>query len=287
MQKLLTFNRNESRRGQVFRPPFFVLLWPAILAALLLLGAIQTINNHPGIVHSADGLVTGALILAYLVWFAGIFWMRDRLRVVHQALSTSIRAHILMAIGVAITVPLILLHSGFTAVIFADIGMIAFAIDGWTGLIPIAVLAGLFFTEVARPGQASDSAIAGSALSIVSTTALVYTLATVMRQRNERGRLITELRNAHERLQVSAAREIEIAALRERNRLAREMHDSLGHALVLIAIKIEAAQRLAAVDPDRASAEWEETKALVRSTMGDLRSSLAGPARASTGAEAV
>jgi signal transduction histidine kinase len=41
-------------------------------------------------------------------------------------------------------------------------------------------------------------------------------------------------------------------------------------------MKIEAAQRLQAVDPKRAAAEWEATKALVRSTMSDLRSSLAG-----------
>jgi signal transduction histidine kinase len=54
------------------------------------------------------------------------------------------------------------------------------------------------------------------------------------------------------------------------------MHDSLGHALVSIAIKLEAVQRLYAVDVERASAEMEETKALVRSTMADLRSSLAG-----------
>jgi signal transduction histidine kinase len=54
------------------------------------------------------------------------------------------------------------------------------------------------------------------------------------------------------------------------------MHDSLGHALVSIAIKLEAVQRLYAVDAERATAEMEETKALVRSTMADLRSSLAG-----------
>lgn len=41
-------------------------------------------------------------------------------------------------------------------------------------------------------------------------------------------------------------------------------------------MKIEAAQRLQAVDPDRAAGEWEDTKALVRSTMADLRNSLAG-----------
>ncbi|HEY8287579.1 MAG TPA: sensor histidine kinase, partial [Chloroflexota bacterium] len=50
----------------------------------------------------------------------------------------------------------------------------------------------------------------------------------------------------------------------------------LGHALVSIAIKLEAARLLNAVDTSRANTELEETAALVRSTMTDLRHSLAG-----------
>lgn len=53
------------------------------------------------------------------------------------------------------------------------------------------------------------------------------------------------------------------------------MHDVLGHALSLVAVKIEAAQRLQAVDPERASAELDATKELVRQSMSDLRASLA------------
>src|SRR5262249_22518927 len=58
-------------------------------------------------------------------------------------------------------------------------------------------------------------------------------------------------------------------------RMAREMHDGLGHALSLVAVKIEAAQRLQTVDPARAAAELEATKELVRRSMADLRASLA------------
>jgi signal transduction histidine kinase len=105
---------------------------------------------------------------------------------------------------------------------------------------------------------------------------LVYTMVLMRKQNTERDRLFSELEAAHEQLRLASAHEAELAALRERNRLAREMHDSLGHALVLIAIKIEAAQRLQAVAPGRAAQEWEDTKALVRSTMTELRHSLAG-----------
>ncbi|MEO7911071.1 MAG: sensor histidine kinase, partial [Roseiflexaceae bacterium] len=65
------------------------------------------------------------------------------------------------------------------------------------------------------------------------------------------------------------------AALRERARLAREMHDSLGHALVVVNVKLEAAQRLYAVEAGRGAAELEATRALVRATMTELRRSLA------------
>jgi signal transduction histidine kinase len=63
--------------------------------------------------------------------------------------------------------------------------------------------------------------------------------------------------------------------LRERARLAREMHDSLGHALVTVNVKLEAAQRLYARDPRRGDAELEATRALVRAALADLRRTLA------------
>lgn len=87
--------------------------------------------------------------------------------------------------------------------------------------------------------------------------------------------LVGELRRAKAAVEAAAAEREELAALRERTRLAREMHDSLGHALVLVNVKLEAAQRLYARDRERGDAELEATRALVRGTMGELRDSLA------------
>jgi signal transduction histidine kinase len=87
--------------------------------------------------------------------------------------------------------------------------------------------------------------------------------------------LVVELRATKAQLEEALQTEKEVAVLRERARLAREMHDVLGHALVLVAVKIEAAQRLQSVDPARAAAELEATKQLVRQSMAELRASLA------------
>jgi signal transduction histidine kinase len=53
--------------------------------------------------------------------------------------------------------------------------------------------------------------------------------------------LLAEVERAHRQLQVYAERVAELAATEERNRIAREIHDSLGHALIAITLQLEKA----------------------------------------------
>lgn len=117
--------------------------------------------------------------------------------------------------------------------------------------------------------------IAGSAFVILIWVLLAALLAMLFSQRYQLLDVVAELRRAKAALEAAAAQQEELAVLRERTRLAREMHDSLGHALVSVNVKLEAAQRLYRVDQVRGDAELEATRALVRSTMGELRRSLA------------
>lgn len=92
----------------------------------------------------------------------------------------------------------------------------------------------------------------------------------------ERAQLIQELEAARKEVELARQRDAEVAALTERERLARELHDSLGHSLVTLSVQLEAAQRLCAIDPGRAGSVLEQMKQLVRSSMEELRRSLAG-----------
>jgi signal transduction histidine kinase len=87
--------------------------------------------------------------------------------------------------------------------------------------------------------------------------------------------LILELEAAKRELQLARDREIELAKLRERERLARDLHDNLGHALVTLTVQLEAVQRLLPVDAARAAQLLEEMKSLSRSSTEALRRSLA------------
>jgi signal transduction histidine kinase len=103
----------------------------------------------------------------------------------------------------------------------------------------------------------------------------------------ERGRLILELEAAKGELELARQREGELATLRERERLARELHDSLGHSLVTLTVQLEAAQRLQAADPARAAVVLTEMQKLTRSSMEDLRRSLANLRAAGLGERAL
>ena len=92
-------------------------------------------------------------------------------------------------------------------------------------------------------------------------------------------RLQAQLREALEQERSLNQRIEEIAVLEERNRIARDIHDSLGHALVALNIQIETALTLWQDAPERAYSFLVEAKQLgsealqaVRQSVSDIRS---------------
>jgi signal transduction histidine kinase len=86
------------------------------------------------------------------------------------------------------------------------------------------------------------------------------------RRRNEK--LLHELRAAQQQLQ-------ELAVVDERNRLAREMHDTLGHRLTVAVVQLEGAQRLIPTDPERAARMIGAMREQMKEALADLRRTVA------------
>jgi signal transduction histidine kinase len=105
--------------------------------------------------------------------------------------------------------------------------------------------------------------------------AFARALASAEEARQESQRLLDELQTAHRQLQDYAARVEELAVAEERNRLAREMHDTLGHRLTVAAVQLEGAQRLIPRDPERATDIVSTVREQVREALGELRSAVA------------
>src|SRR5690242_16110204 len=68
----------------------------------------------------------------------------------------------------------------------------------------------------------------------------------------------------------------ELARHAERERIARDMHDVLGHTLSVIILKADLAARLIHKDPDRAATELAELDRIARDTLGEVRETLRG-----------
>lgn len=92
--------------------------------------------------------------------------------------------------------------------------------------------------------------------------------ATVVRAA-ETARLNAELRAARADVE-------RLAKVAERERIARDMHDVLGHTLSVIVLKAELASKLADRDMQRAATEIRDVESIARDALGELREALAG-----------
>jgi two-component system sensor histidine kinase DesK len=85
-----------------------------------------------------------------------------------------------------------------------------------------------------------------------------------------------EIVRANRELTVARAEVAHLAAEGERSRIARDLHDRLGHSLTTITVKAGLARRLADTDPDRAAREIGEVEELARRALADVRNAVTG-----------
>ena len=78
------------------------------------------------------------------------------------------------------------------------------------------------------------------------------------------------------RLGLAHAEVERLAVIAERERIARDLHDLLGHTLSMITLKSELASRLTATDPEGAAREMREVQTISRDTLGEVRQAVRG-----------
>lgn len=148
----------------------------------------------------------------------------------------------------------------------------------WRGIATISLL--MLLTVALSIHRRNGWAIAGYA-ALAFSFAVLFTIVFSMlavqaeKARNEVQRLAAELREANRRLREYAVQAEELSATRERNRIAREIHDSLGHFLTVANVQIEAARALAPTDPGRAREATGKAQAFIQEGLQDIRRSVA------------
>jgi signal transduction histidine kinase len=102
-----------------------------------------------------------------------------------------------------------------------------------------------------------------------------YAMRQSEEERKRSQQLLIELQEAHEKLQAYTEQLEELTIAQERNRIAREMHDTLGHRLTIAAVQLEGAQRLVHKNPERAETMIGTVRDQVREGLSDLRRTVA------------
>jgi two-component system sensor histidine kinase DesK len=84
------------------------------------------------------------------------------------------------------------------------------------------------------------------------------------------------LRIFGDRERVAHLAQGEHALVAERERVARDVHDVLGHSLTALSVKAELAARLVDIDPARAKEELESIQATARQALAEVRATVGG-----------
>ena len=134
-------------------------------------------------------------------------------------------------------------------IFFLLVGFQGFLLSGWEDLPSLISFGGgfAFFGFVGASLRRSDAA------------------------RHESDRLLGELQEVHKQLQEYAAQAEQLAVAEERNRLAREMHDALGHRLTVAVVQLEGAQRLIPTEPERAANMVATMREQLKTALHELR----------------
>jgi two-component system sensor histidine kinase DesK len=125
-------------------------------------------------------------------------------------------------------------------------------------------------TLVTAVGAGVAGAIHGDSRSAVAATVLtILSIGVLMTAFGQIARANRDLHATREEL-------ARLAVSEERFRIARDLHDLLGHSLSVIALKSELARKLLEHDPKRAAAELDDIQSVSRTALTEVRDAVHG-----------
>jgi signal transduction histidine kinase len=139
----------------------------------------------------------------------------------------------------------------------------------WVGV--FVLLSGgslMFYLGVLRGLSLSLTTIAGEI--VIPAYVIVYFENEVDRRQSQA--LLSELQETNQRLQLYVSQVEDLTALQERNRLARQLHDSISQLVFSISLTTRSAQLLLESDPARLPEQLDRLKAMTSEALSQLRS---------------
>jgi len=234
-------------------------LWLVYLGALVFQPAFDPDTT------AADWVATGLMVAAFLPLYRASLAERDQRRLVF-----------LLAVMAGLGVVGTLVNAGAGVFVVYAAALAGRLSPVRRAVVAVAVLAGLagvmfLISTVPMPWRL---------LAVVPIVVFVLVIGAAGIIDGERERTQARLRRADEEIE-------RLATIAERERIARDLHDLLGHTLSVVVLKSELAGRLVRSDPDRAEQEVREVEQTARTALAEVRSAVAGYRAKGLGAELV
>jgi len=234
--------------------------------------AVRYLNTYRG--QPSFWMITG-LLAAFLLLMSVEPWLTRRShRFTHLYLA--VQTGIIVALS--LTTP----DADYFALLFISLTLQAMHVFlprigfRWVGLFTVVMAVLMILGKGAGEGLPLVLINAVAYFFIASYVAVMRRLETAQQEaetaRQESQTLLGELQEAHRELQLYAAQAEELAAVKERNRLARELHDSVTQTIFSMTLTAEAARILLERDPTKAGAQIDRLLELAQSALAEMRS---------------
>jgi signal transduction histidine kinase len=237
------------------RPHLLDVVAACALAAAALAGAVGEDVYFPDATHSLDALGVVLVLGMTLPIAARRAFPRSVVTVTVACTMIGVAAG--YSVGVAPLGPVFALWSLAYTTSLRD-----------TLLLGLPAIVALLASFLAAPGSLTVSELASNFL-VIAFTLLIGDLLRVQKHQNallaERNRELEELRESERRS----------AIVGERMRIAREVHDVVGHSLVAITLQARAGLRRLSRNPERVSESLREIEGLAARALEETRSAIA------------
>ena len=228
-------------------------------------------------------LVEATLVVIGTVVFAGLMlatspFLGTRVRegkAVHRLPPSARRiaastAAVIVLLAIAVTLSLAYPAAGWFALFYyASTG--ASTIRSTRVAVPLMILAGVL---ASLTFFSAEHDLGGAVVQGLSVTIIGFTVFSAIAVRRTNRALVAA---RHELARLAVAD--------ERSRIARDLHDTLGHSLSVIALKSELAGRLVDDDPVRAKAEMADVERVARESLAAVRETIGGFRQSTLAAE--
>ncbi|WP_053175512.1 sensor histidine kinase [Nonomuraea sp. SBT364] len=152
----------------------------------------------------------------------------------------------------------------------------ALVVFGVRGAVAYSIVTGSlhFGTTLLNPAHTLFVAVVNGLLALFLCVVIVLVMMALLeahRQAVRTRHLLAELEEAHAALRRYAEQSRDLAVADERARMARDMHDSIGHHLTVINMGLANAQRFRTARPESAWEEVRQAQELTRDALNDTR----------------